>query len=273
MTIALEVRNLDKTFARNGAHPVLSRLSFSVGHGEFLAIVGASGCGKSTLLRLLAGLDEVTAGEILVDGRALAGPGPERGMVFQQSTLFPWLTVWENLRFPRRLRRTVWSPTAEVSRSAQRSEALLQLMGLSLVRDRYPAQLSGGMQQRVNIARALVANPAVLLMDEPFGALDAQTRETMHDLVLHLFARESTTTVLVTHDVDEAVYLGDRVMVLAPDPGRIDAVFDMPWAADRGQDLKMDPQFIAMKRAILERIRATTSVHTDHELLGRMTNP
>ncbi len=273
MTTALTVRNLDKTFGPQEASPVLSDVSFGVQRGEFLAIVGASGCGKSTLLRLLAGLEQATAGDILVNGRALTGPGPERGMVFQRSTLFPWLTVWENMRFPRRLRRTLWAPTGDVSRSAQRREALLQLMGLAGVRDRYPAHLSGGMQQRVNIARALVANPAVLLMDEPFGALDAQTRETMHDLVFHLFAREATTTVLVTHDVDEAVYLGDRVMVLAPNPGRVDALFDMPWGESRTQDLRMDPEFIAMKRAIVERIRATTSVHTDHELLGRMTNP
>ena len=272
MTAALSVCGVEKSFGQEGASPVLAHMSFTATKGEFLVVVGASGCGKSTLLRLLAGLEQPTAGEILVDGRALTGPGPERGLVFQQSTLFPWLTVWENLRFPRSLQRYLWSPTSEVSRSVQRSEALLQLMGLGAVRDRYPAQLSGGMQQRLNIARALVANPAVLLMDEPFGALDAQTRDTMHDLVLHLFARESTTTVLVTHDVDEAVYLGDRVMVLAPGPGRIDTVFDMPWGTSRTQDLRMEADFIAMKRAILARIRATGAVHTDHELLGKMTS-
>ena len=251
--------------------PVLKGIDMVASSHEFVAIVGASGCGKSTLLRLIAGLDDVSEGTIRVDGRPIAGPGPDRGMVFQQSTLFPWLTVWQNLRFPRALAVNADATSREMWQYLARSHALLDMMGLARVRDSYPNQLSGGMQQRVSIARALVANPAVLLMDEPFGALDAQTREVMHDLILHLFAAEKTTALFVTHDVEEAIYLADRVIVLAPNPGRVDSVHAMPWGPGRSQDLKLDGAFVALKGEILARIRATAAVQADRELLERMT--
>ncbi len=251
--------------------PVLKGIDMVASSHEFVAIVGASGCGKSTLLRLIAGLDDVSEGTIRVDGRPIAGPGPDRGMVFQQSTLFPWLTVWQNLRFPRALAVNADATSREMWQYLARSHALLDMMGLARVRDSYPNQLSGGMQQRVSIARALVANPAVLLMDEPFGALDAQTREVMHDLILHLFAAEKTTALFVTHDVEEAIYLADRVIVLAPNPGRVDSVHAIPWGRDRTQDLKLDQAFVALKGEILARIRATAAVHADRELMERMT--
>lgn len=271
--IRVRIERLGKDYACAGRRStsVLEGVDIAVTDHEFVVIVGASGCGKSTLLRLVAGLEEVSSGTIHVDSKPVTGPGSDRGMVFQQSTLFPWLTVWENLRFARSLRINANAPTREVSQYLQRSEALLRMMGLNHVRDSFPNQLSGGMQQRVNIARALVANPAVLLMDEPFGALDAQTRETMHDLVSHLFAVEKTTTLFVTHDVEEAVYLGDRVIVLAPNPGRVDSVHEVPWSRPRTQDLKLDPRFVALKGAILARIRATSSVHSDQGLLDKMT--
>ncbi|WP_298138120.1 ABC transporter ATP-binding protein [Acidiferrobacter sp.] len=250
--------------------PVLKGIDMTASDHEFVAIVGASGCGKSTLLRLVAGLDDVTSGTIRVAGRPVAGPGPDRGMVFQQSTLFPWLTVWQNLRFSRGLAVNAEATSLEVSQYLARSEALLNMMGLARVRESYPNQLSGGMQQRVNIARALVANPEVLLMDEPFGALDAQTRETMHDLVLHLFAAEKTTALFVTHDVEEAIYLADRVVVLAPNPGRVDSTHVVPWGRARAQELKLESAFVTLKGEILARIRATSAVHADHELLASM---
>jgi NitT/TauT family transport system ATP-binding protein len=269
----VSVEGVSRDYAGPGGVPVsvLKDLDMVASDHEFVAIVGASGCGKSTLLRLIAGLDEPSAGVIRVNGRAVTGPGPDRGMVFQQSTLFPWLTVWQNLRFSRGLAVNAEATSREVSEYLSRSEALLNMMGLARVRDSYPNQLSGGMQQRVNIARALVANPAVLLMDEPFGALDAQTRETMHDLVLHLFAAEKTTALFVTHDVEEAIYLADRVIVLAANPGRVDSVHAIPWGRARTQDLKLEGAFVRLKGEILARIRATAAVHADRELLESMT--
>lgn len=272
-TARVSIEGVGKSYTRRDGvvTSVLHEVGLSVRDHEFVVIVGASGCGKSTLLRLIAGLEEVSEGSICVSGLPVSGPGSDRGMVFQQSTLFPWLTVWQNMRFARGLRMNAEATSREASYYLQRSETLLNMMGLMRVRESYPKQLSGGMQQRVNIARALVANPAVLLMDEPFGALDAQTRETMHDLVLHLFAAEKTTAIFVTHDVEEAIYLADRVIVLAPNPGRVDSIHEIPWPRARTQDLKLTPEFVALKGAILGRIRATTGVHADQDLLKSLT--
>jgi NitT/TauT family transport system ATP-binding protein len=267
----LEVRSLGKTFhAAAGSFDALADVSFGVEPGEFLSIVGASGCGKSTLLRIIAGLESQSRGDVLVDGRAVYGPDRDRAMVFQDYSLYPWLTVLENIRFSSRLKgnRNVTGDAQE------RAELLLELMGLSHVRDAHPNALSGGMRQRVAIARALLNQPKVLLMDEPFGALDAQTREVMHDLILHIVALEKCTVVFVTHDVQEAVYLAERVVVLAPRPGHIDSVWStgLGAALERRQTLKRSPKFLALEGQILDRIRATSGLRSDLDALQRLTS-
>jgi NitT/TauT family transport system ATP-binding protein len=272
-TQQLALRHVGKVFATaaGARFAALTDVSFTVNVGEFVALVGASGCGKSTLLRLIAGLDPASSGEILVAGRPFVGPGRERAMVFQDYSLYPWLSVLDNILFSHRLRanRGLRREPASV---AARAQLLLQLMGLERVRDAYPNVLSGGMRQRVAIARALLNEPELLLMDEPFGALDAQTREVMHDLILHVLASERRTILFVTHDVEEAVYLADRVIVLAPDPGRIDSVWpiSLPPARERTQQLKEAPEFLAAARQIRARIRATSGLQSDRVALQRL---
>jgi NitT/TauT family transport system ATP-binding protein len=257
----LTVRALGKRFATSmGSFEALADISFSVNPGEFVAFVGASGCGKSTLLRIIAGLEHSSSGD--------------RAMIFQDYSLYPWLTVLDNIRFSRRLtanRRD--QDAADAHSAAERSLLLLELMGLERVRNAHPHVLSGGMRQRVAIARALLCKPELLLMDEPFGALDAQTREVMHDLILHIAALEKCTVLFVTHDVEEAVYLADRVIVLAPNPGRIDSIWPihLPPALQRTQDLKRAPEFLAIERDILVRIRATSGLQSDLRALRRLT--
>jgi NitT/TauT family transport system ATP-binding protein len=197
----------------------LKHVNLGVDDNEFVTLVGASGCGKSTLLRIIGGLEYHTSGQIVANGQPVRGPGADRAMVFQQYSLFPWLDVYENIRFSRRLRANREQLTsADVEAACGRADALVNLMGLAAVQQAYPNQLSGGMQQRVAIARALLGRPPILLMDEPFGALDAQTREVMHDLILHVFNLEKPTFVFVTHDV-EAIYLGQRVVVMSAAAG------------------------------------------------------
>ena len=252
--------------------PVLYDINLSIRPGEKVMIVGASGCGKSTLLRLVAGLEQAAAGSISIDGDVVNGPGADRGVVFQQSTLFPWMTVWDNIIFSRRLRISLNSRDEQVSRAVYRSNALVTLMGLERSVELYPDQLSGGMQQRANIARALVSSPKVLLMDEPFGALDAQTRETMHKVVSHLFNVERTTLLFVTHDVEEAIVLGNKIVVLSANPGRVDSVFTTE-SLQRDEDgvvIKNDPVFFDFKEQILSRIRETTTLRATADLLQRV---
>lgn len=273
MPASIEVSRVIKSFtAKRDAKRVLDGIDLGVAPGEFTALVGASGCGKSTLLRLIAGLDDYDSGAITVGGRPVTGPGADRAMVFQDYSLYPWLTVMQNVRFCRELRSHRNDSESESLTAIDRSYALLELMGLADAANLYPTQLSGGMQQRVAIARALMAQPEVLLMDEPFGALDAQTREVMHDLILHLHARLKPTIVFVTHDVEEALYLAQRVVVLAPNPGRVDSVLEstLPPSAERNQDMKLAPDFVAAKRDILNRIRNTTGVSTRSDLLERI---
>jgi NitT/TauT family transport system ATP-binding protein len=271
----LSVRSLEKRFAAAGGDFVaLSEVSFDVAAGEFLAVVGASGCGKSTLLRIIAGLEPASGGEVLVDGRAVHGTDRDRAMVFQDYSLYPWLTVLENIRFSAHLRANRRGmEAADLASVGHRSVLLLELMGLETVRDAHPHELSGGMRQRVAIARALLNKPRVLLMDEPFGALDVQAREVMHDLILHTQSLERRSLVFVTHDVEEAVYLADRVMVLAPAPGRIDSLWsiDLPPPAQRTQDLKGSPAFVELQRQIRARIRATSVLQSDRQALQRLT--
>ncbi|MGH8808129.1 MAG: ABC transporter ATP-binding protein [Noviherbaspirillum sp.] len=209
MTIKISVRGLDKYYGR-GDHRThaLQKVDLDIKAGEFVTLVGASGCGKSTLLRTIGGLEEYVDGDIRCNGHIVDGPGPDRAMVFQSYSLYPWLTVTDNIKFCRRLKHHRENATSsDVEFAAGRADALIALMGLSHVARSYPAELSGGMQQRVAIARALMVKPDVLLMGEPFGALDAQTREVMHDLIRHVYLLENTTVVFVTHDVEEAIYL------------------------------------------------------------------
>jgi NitT/TauT family transport system ATP-binding protein len=273
MNIKISIRGLDKYYGHGARRThALQSVDLDVAAGEFVTLVGASGCGKSTLLRTIGGLEEYADGDILCNGRMVDGTGPDRAMVFQSYSLYPWLTVSGNIRFCRKLKHHRENTTStDVEYASGRADALIALMGLSHVENAYPAELSGGMQQRVAIARALMVRPDVLLMDEPFGALDAQTREVMHDLIRHVYLLEKTTVVFVTHDVEEALYLGQRVVVMAPRPGRIDSIVDVPFGSERHQDLKLSPEFIALKRGILERIRETSGIKTDLDQLEKLT--
>lgn len=273
MDIKICIRELNKYYGA-GERKVhaLSNISLNIAAGEFVTLVGASGCGKSTLLRTLGGLEEYSDGDILCNGKIVNGPGADRAMVFQSYSLYPWLTVSENIRFSRRLKNKRENLTSnDVEIASGRADALIELMGLNHVVNAYPSELSGGMQQRTAIARALMVKPDVLLMDEPFGALDAQTREVMHDLIRYLYQLEKTTVVFVTHDVEEALYLGHRVIVMAPRPGRIDSIIDVPFGIDRDQDLKLTPEFNQIKRQILQRIRETSGIKTNLEQLEKLT--
>jgi NitT/TauT family transport system ATP-binding protein len=251
--------------------PALQDIDLAIEQNEFVTLVGASGCGKSTLLRILAGLEHRTSGDALCDGHSITGPGADRAMVFQHYSLYPWLNVIDNIKFSRLLganRRELSS--ADVEAASGRADALLNLIGLSKVAKSYPNQLSGGMQQRVAIARALLGRPSLLLMDEPFGALDAQTREVMHDLILHIHRIEKTTIVFVTHDVEEAIYLGQRVVLMQPRPGRIHSIYNVPLPARRDQDMKHSASFRELRAEILARIRESSGMSTDLELLDKL---
>ena len=243
---AVEIAGVSKRFVVAGkAVQALADTDLTVAPGEFLSIVGASGCGKSTLLRLILGLDRDYAGDIQVDGGVVTGPSLDRGIVFQEHRLLPWLTVAGNVAVA--LRRS--SLTAAQKRATIAEH--LALVGLSDFADGYPAQLSGGMQQRVAIARALVNRPRLLLLDEPLGALDALTRLRLQDELRRIVRQEGITTILVTHDVDEAVYLGDRIVVMEPHPGRIASILPVPLGLERDRS---DPAFIRLRDRVLGRL-------------------
>jgi len=240
----LQIERVSKTF-RVGGRTVqaLAGISFAVEDGEFVAIVGASGCGKSTLLRLILGLDTDYEGEIRLDGQRVRRPGLDRGIVFQDHRLLPWLTVEGNVAVA--LRRSKLSSAAKKKLVALH----LELVGLSGFAKAWPAQLSGGMSQRVAIARALVNRPRFLLLDEPLGALDALTRLRLQDELARIVRNEQSTAILVTHDVDEAVFLADRIMVLEPNPGRIARVVDVKLGADRDRSA---PGFVRLRDEVLD---------------------
>jgi NitT/TauT family transport system ATP-binding protein len=246
MTNALEARALSMSF---GTHLVLDHIDLSVADGEFLSIVGPSGCGKTTLLRLLAGLATPSSGEILAEGKPIAGPSRERAIVFQDysRSLLPWRSVWTNVGLA--------FEGQGISRAARktRSYALLEQMGLAQVGEYFPGQLSGGMQQRVQIARCLAQQPRVMLMDEPFGALDALTRQTLQDEISRLAKEQRVTVVFITHDLEEAIYLGDRVVALAPNPGRVAEMIDVGLARPRNQlTTREDPVFLAHRHRLFK---------------------
>ena len=227
-----------------GTFTALQEVSFEVPDQQFAVLVGPSGCGKSSLLYLTAGLAEPTSGEIYVGGQQVEGPGADRGMVFQSYTLFPWLTVRQNVEFGLKRRGMP---------AAQRKDIVdyyVNEVGLSGFADNYAKQLSGGMMQRVAIARALANDPQILLMDEPFGALDSQTRLQMQQLLLRVWGNSKKTVLFVTHDIDEAILLGDRVYVMGARPGRIKRILDVPIERPRNLDMVMERSFIEMKREI-----------------------
>ncbi|TBU96499.1 ABC transporter ATP-binding protein [Stutzerimonas kirkiae] len=274
MAAPISIRSLGKSFhGRGQSIEALRGIDLEIADNEFITFVGASGCGKSTLLRIIAGLESHSSGQLQLDGQPIEGPGRERAMVFQHYSLYPWLTVMQNIKFSRRLK--VVADTVrhdgDIETADGRACALLALMGLEPFADAYPSQLSGGMQQRVAIARALMGKPDILLMDEPFGALDAQTREVMHDLIRHVHRLEKSTIVFVTHDVEEAIYLGTRVVLMAPRPGRIDSQYPVPLPAERHQDMKLSPEFLALKRDILARIRETSGMRSELEMLEKLS--
>jgi NitT/TauT family transport system ATP-binding protein len=263
----LSVRNLEKVYAtRKGTLQALLPTSFEIGGGEFVSLLGPSGCGKSTTLQIIAGLDDASAGEIRLDGEPVQGPGKDRGMVFQNYTLFPWLTVAQNARFGGQLRSNRSNAPADF---AARTDSLLTLMGLGQFHGAYPRELSGGMKQRVAIVRALANRPKVLLMDEPFGALDAQTREEMQELMLLLHAHEKTTILFVTHDVEEALYLSTRVLVFSARPGRIveDLVVPFGPGLQRTPELKLSTEFMQCKRRLIGLLHPGARAPTEREAL------
>ena len=248
----LLIQGVERVFpgVRGGAPTrALAPVDLEVGDNDFLAILGPSGCGKSTLLRIVAGLDRPSAGRVLLDGAAVTRPGADRGMVFQSYTLFPWLTVKENICFGLR--------EARVPRPKQEAIAgtLMGKVGLSAFANHYPRMLSGGMQQRTALARALANNPKILLLDEPFGALDHQTRSLMQELLLSIWEADRKTVLFVTHDIDEAVFMSSRVVVMTARPGRIKCDLPVTLPHPRTYRMKTTPEFARLKEQLTEEIR------------------
>ena len=250
----LVVESVSRVFppARAGGAPTraLEPTSLTVADNDFITILGPSGCGKSTLLRIVAGLDRASAGRVLLDGEAIMGPGRDRGMVFQSYTLFPWLTVAENIGFGLRERGVPEAGRAEII------AGYIAKVGLAGFENHWPKQLSGGMQQRTAIARALANDPKILLLDEPFGALDNQTRGLMQELLLGIWEKERKTVLFVTHDIEEAIFLGRRVVVMTARPGRIKADIAIALPYPRHYTIKTSPEFSALKARLTEEIRA-----------------
>jgi NitT/TauT family transport system ATP-binding protein len=233
-----------------GGTEALRGASLTIGRGEFVCLLGASGCGKSTLLRIAAGFEAATSGTVIVGDREVTGPGPDRGMVFQDYGLFPWMTVRRNIGFGPAVRGL---PKAEVARIADR---FVSMVGLDRFANSYPHQLSGGMKQRVAIARALANQPRILLMDEPFGALDAQTRARMQAYLLEIWRKVDITIVFITHDLDEAIYLADRILVLSAHPGRVQALIEVPLDRPRSAAQTASAAFLGLKARLEALIHA-----------------
>lgn len=250
----LEVRRLYKQFiTRNGPVTALKDINLHIEEGEFVCAVGASGSGKSTLLRLIAGLDQPTAGEVTVDGAIVTGPGSDRGMVFQNYTLYPWMTVAQNVEFGLKLRGM---PAFE---RRQQVSYYLEMVGLSRFAHALPKQLSGGMKQRVAIARALASRPKILLMDEPFGALDVQTKETMQQFLLEVWQKTRKTILMITHDVEEAIFLSQRVYVLSSQPGTVKQELTINLPDDRCYAMKRQSRFQNYRDEVMDLLRNEAS--------------
>jgi NitT/TauT family transport system ATP-binding protein len=268
--VILDVQGLSKNFgSRRQSTLALRDVNFTMHRREFLCVVGPSGCGKSTLVRILAGLEEQTAGEVLLQGTPVTAPGRDRGMVFQSYTLFPWLTVKKNVMFG-----------LEVNgqgkyEAEQQALQWLQLVGLEKFAGAYPHQLSGGMKQRVAIVRALANQPRILLMDEPFGALDAQTRTKMQAYLLEIWRKIDISIVFITHDLDEAIYLADRILVLSAHPGEVQELIEVPVPRPRNAGQFISPEFLSTKARLEELIHQSKAEDEEagtYSMIARLTN-
>ena len=258
--VILEVQGLGKTYdSHQGPVTALKGVNFKTQRREFVCVIGPSGCGKSTLIRILAGLEAHTSGQVLLDGQPVNGPGKDRGMVFQGYTLFPWLTVKKNVMFGLEMANTGKNEAEAQARQ------WLELVGLSKFADAYPHQLSGGMKQRVAIARALANQPRILLMDEPFGALDAQTRAKMQAHLLEIWRNIDITILFITHDLDEAIYLADRILVLKAHPGEVQELIEVPVPRPRGPQQFGSPEFLATKARLEALIHPPTEATASAE--------
>jgi NitT/TauT family transport system ATP-binding protein len=249
----LEIRDLNKSFAKDDGSRlvVLDHVTFDVKDKEFVCILGSSGCGKTTLLRMIAGLDTAESGSVVLDGEEMKGTNPKVGMVFQEYSLFPWRTVIDNIAFGLEMQGVAREERYRIA------ERFLKLVNLAPFRDSYPSELSGGMRQRVAVARALALDPVLLLMDEPFGALDAQTRNMLQQELLEIWEETKKTIIFITHSVDEAVYLSDRIIVLTPRPGRVCQIFkiDLPRPRNR-----TSVEFAQVRREVLDLINQNCSI-------------
>ena len=260
--IILELDNLNKQFGPDLT--ILKDISLGIHRREFLTVIGPSGCGKSTLARILAGLETITGGTATIDGAPIVGPGPDRGMVFQKYTLFPWLTVKQNVMFG------LTAQGATKGHAEGEAREWIEAIGLPKFTDHYPHQLSGGMQQRVAIARSLATRPKVLLMDEPFGALDAQTRQRMQQHLIDIWQNIDVTVVFITHDLDEAIYLADRILVLKPNPGEIQSLIDVPLPRPRLPEHLESSEFQDMKQELSGLIHSHDQTEEEDEPLHMM---
>lgn len=256
---ALEIENLSKNFIVDGDTVcALNNINLTIKKGEFISILGASGCGKSTLLRIIGGLETQTDGTIKANGKEIKGPGIDRGMAFQESRLLPWLTVEKNILFG-----MDYQTKKSLSKGQQREKVYeyLKLVGLETFGKAYPNQLSGGMQQRVSIARALMENPSILLLDEPFGALDALTRINMQDELERIWLQQRNTMILVTHDIEEAIYLGDKIVIMSERPGKIKRIIEVNEPRPRNRSL---PSFAEKKNLIMKEFFTTREIPQDY---------
>lgn len=249
LPVKVKIDNVVKKYSgRNGEMVALNGVSLDIHENEFVCVVGPSGCGKSTLLNIIAGLHEPTSGQVLVDGQAVSGPGPDRGVVFQQYALFPWLTVQKNVEFGLKLQGM------SQDKAEQEAKKYIKMVDLEQFAQSYPKELSGGMKQRVAIARAYAINPKVLLMDEPFGALDAQTRTQLQTELLKTWEKEQKTCFFITHDVEEAIILAQRVIIMSARPGRIKEVVEINIPYPRTQETKMGKEFLDLKNHIWSQV-------------------
>ncbi len=257
----VEIRGVSKSFykaAQDSTTEIkaLADVSLAIRKNEFVSIIGPSGCGKTTLLKMIDGLIPYDSGKILIEGKQITAPGPDRAVVFQSFALLPWRTVLANVEFSLELRQTSKEQRTKTARD------YLKRVGLADFENHYPHELSGGMQQRAGLARALAVNPSILLMDEPFGAVDAQTRQLLQEELLTLWQRERKTVIFVTHSMDEAVYLSDRVVVMTPRPGRVAEILDVPLARPRvSEDVRRDSTFVELTNYIWESLKKAMENH------------
>lgn len=257
----IEARDINISFkARSGTVEAVKSVSLHVQPGEFVSLIGPSGCGKSSLMNAVAGFTKVNGGSLLVDGKRISGPGSDRGVVFQQYSLFPWMTVRKNVEFGLKMKGV-----SQTQRQTQ-ARTLLGLAGLLAFEDHYPSQLSGGMKQRVGIVRALATSPQVLLMDEPFGALDSQTRSVMQEILTNMWQRLRLSVLFITHDIEESIFLSDRIYVMTARPGRVKAEIAVPLPRPRKPEMMETPEFVALVREIKQLIREESLAAMGSEL-------